>query len=409
MSTAKMRLLLLVSAWIAVFEISAWIPPIMAANQRRAFQTAGHLTMLQAWSQYAEFVQQANSSESEGEGSSSCRLHECTNQQMTTGSYDLSSPREWLEYMELDGGEGAYTVLRCDYDIQKQKWNVWGNDFHIQRLIESYQCLGVAESMDHYSIECQHGAVQESMEIMSNLLEQAGDALSKKYSNIEDGASYTLMMTLLWQPDESCIVVHGHAFSSGIASVASNYNPDPMMATVAVSPNRQMSLPNRYNKFPQAKLSSWCRRRRPLEKEFKVEGSGEVLLVREAVDDDLHLLEGLTSNLFVVYPGGRLRTADTLSVLGGYARQLVLDCASKCGLEVEIGHIPLQDAGLWEEIFVTSSVRLVVPVSQLKIPPSLLDDTMEFKNLWSLKTDNDGRYWRKIYEEILRSTPTLSF
>ena len=63
---------------------------------------------------------------------------------MTT--YDLSSPREWLEYWEVQHKQqGPYTVLRCDYDLSTKEWNIWGKEFHFQRLKDSLMTLLMEE------------------------------------------------------------------------------------------------------------------------------------------------------------------------------------------------------------------------------------------------------------------------
>ena len=86
-----------------------------------------------------------------------------------------------------------------------------------------------------------------------------------------------------------------------------------------------------------AKISSWCSIRKPLEdpSRYKIPDSniGEVLLVtqdenkqyqdEEDFINSLSILEGLTSNLFVIDKDGTIRTAPVGKVLLGYARHLV--------------------------------------------------------------------------------------
>ena len=86
----------------------------------------------------------------------------------------------------------------------------------------------------------------------------------------------------------------------------------------------------------------------------------------------LELLEGLSSNLFVIYKDGTLRTAQE-GVLNGYVRHLVLEAAPNCGLRVDTTKpITLQDAvdGKWSEAFITSSSRLIWPISRILLPAS---------------------------------------
>ena len=99
---------------------------------------------------------------------------------------------------------------------------------------------------------------------------------------------------------------------------------------------------------------------------------------REGTDfGTIEVLEGLTSNVFFVYPGGILRTAPSdQDVLNGYARKLILDHASDCGFIVDTRHpVLLHDMDQWEEIFITSSIRILTPLTELLIPIYKNDDS----------------------------------
>ncbi len=194
--------------------------------------------------------------------------------------------------------------------------------------------------------------------------------------------------------------------------------------------NNSPQLPSRFDNQPLAKVSSWCSTRRPLESQFKTGDTGEVILTRkgkterlpsEQSDHDkkriesdlgnLELLEGLTSNLFVVYTYGTIRTAsankdDDPLVLNGYARHyLVLEAAERCGLKIEIctdeKAISVQDGidGLWAEAFLTSSIRLIIPIGEIVLPqqssPKLL-----WERAGSL-TASQKRVWEILYSDIL--------
>lgn len=333
----------------------------------------------------------------------SLRLTECITESSASNTYDLASPREWLEYLEVQVGSGAYTVLRCDYNLRERTWETWGQDFHAHRLCESLECL-TSGQFSNWAFE-QAGI--DSEEIISCLLESAGCAFDKKHSGVDDDQKCMLMMTLLWQPLRSQILVRGHGFSNEVASRVVDYNPDPISTTIAVSFDGRRPTPNRYELHPQAKLSSWCRQRRPLEDEFKVGDTAEVILT-QTVNKAIYLLEGLTSNLFVIYPGGILRTSDDVSVLGGYARKLVIDSAHKCGLEVDIGPIPMDESHLWEEIFLTSAVRLILPVREINMVQQSLDGVTELKQLWSPISGTDQTIWRLLYEQMLLDNRVLS-
>lgn len=328
----------------------------------------------------------------------------------------LQSPRNWLEHCEtLDGQDGAYTVMRCDFFRASKQWRLWGVAFHKQRLTASFQsrihaawqegttgstCYDVPMKVVHQAVEDTEGAISALVE-----------AVEESYSSdeVEDPvlptrAFITLMLTILWVPTiGENINVRAHGYHSGQLEVASAINPAPITASVACGSD---DLPNRYQNLPQAKLSSWCRRRTPLETLFKTPGVSEVLLTRASCFDDLELLEGLTSNVFVVYQDGSLRTPPCDSVLGGYARQLVLDSARECAgvfSQVYERPITLSEVHLWREIFTTSAIRLIVPVNVVITQDTTKgDEEVVTKTLWTQPDLNSQEpSWKQLYMKIL--------
>jgi branched-chain amino acid aminotransferase len=83
------------------------------------------------------------------------------------------------------------------------------------------------------------------------------------------------------------------------------------------------------------------------------------------VDGAGALIEGASANVFVRF-GDRLLTApDSAGVLAGITRAHVLELAARTGLRVELVAPRLADLGAADEVFVTSSVRGVVPIAEL--------------------------------------------
>jgi hypothetical protein len=329
-----------------------------------------------------------------------------TTVKIQNATFDLTSPREWLEYKEMKGGgrQGAYTVLRCDYSPQTETWKIWGKEFHLQRLMDSVRSLQTLLNKDTcIGEEAFNEATNASDKVAKLLLKEAESLQSKDEPKSQCDIFFTVMLTLLWQPEGTGIRVFGHTFSTTTLSTALEYDPEPVVASIALSPDNQKTLPNRFANLPEAKLSSWCRRRGPLEQQFKGTGTGEVLLT-QICGEDTCLLEGLTSNLFVVYRGGVLRTPATDSVLGGYARHLVLEHAHRCGLQIEIGPISLKDSSLWEEIFLTSSIRLIAPVQKLVLPTFTNDGCTADQEVWSMEPGRDQLVWREVYRELFASS-----
>jgi len=250
-------------------------------------------------------------------------------------------------------------------------------------------------------------------------------------------------LTWLWSP--SCesggesIVVRGHVVCSA-RSVRVHQPVKPIVCTIAAdahhhheeknndSPNNSThsditvdeSLPSRFD-HPQSKIASWTRLRKKLEnpETYKPSGVAEVLMVRSTESGALELLEGLSSNLFVLYKDGTLRT-PTEGVLHGYVRHLVLECAPAIGLTVHDSKpILLHDVHEWREAFITSSSRLIFPISKMLLHHGQDEQgTAVFRDFWQdselvMNTDTDEENaterdtekpakWQELLDEILR-------
>mmetsp|Transcript_8489 Transcript_8489/g.16003 ORF Transcript_8489/g.16003 Transcript_8489/m.16003 type:complete len:435 (-) Transcript_8489:79-1383(-) len=374
-------------------------------------------------------------------------------------SSDLSISRNWMEYIEfqsIPGGPGAYDVLRCDLIKQKNsptKYKVWGQEYHLQRLENSYK-----ELVNHLLRSSSSSLPSQSQSSFANQAEQCNldnvskSALAKAHeqsdaiitallsemvqheqSHIQyEAYNHTIVceiirVTLLWTPmlekstNNYVIVVRGHASTSSQIMVPQQI-PTSITTTLAL-PNHTLTkggqaqgpvgasillddLPDRHIS-PHAKISSWSSERRPLEKKetFMPDGVGEVLLLREKNSSissstntiNFEVLEGMTSNFFAIYIDGTLRTAPD-GVLLGYVRHLVLECAPACGLKIDDREIDLEDGknGLWKETFITSSSRLIYPIEKILIPEYDNDcnDCNDDKS-----SESCGLNWKVFWEE----------
>lgn len=340
--------------------------------------------------------------------------------------FDVTSARGWMENIEKNEGPkhgvGAYTVLRCDAIYAKQtcQWKIWGVDYHMRRLCSSFRALTENVNPETFGgslgVAWEQASIHQTDSIISALLDDAEISLMDSMETTEDSHYInvenvrTLMLTVLWTPaiidgntkekqGTHALNIRGHATFTGSSRVRSSDGeslPMPISVCLAIprvpSANALSQLPRRYSAEqryqsastqavgPEAKISSWCKTRRPLEDMYKVPGSGigEVLLVGEGQDtanegfiDSLEILEGLTSNLFVICKDGTVRTAPATKVLSGYARNLVSEAINLThGLRLDDSKAPLVgDANDWSEVFITSAVRLIVPVSRVLLPP----------------------------------------
>ncbi|MBP8926294.1 MAG: aminotransferase class IV [Pseudomonadales bacterium] len=97
-----------------------------------------------------------------------------------------------------------------------------------------------------------------------------------------------------------------------------------------------------------------------LRREALQRGAAEALLVRDG-----ELTEGSSSNVFAMLDG-ILRTAPPdQRILRGITREVVLDLARGCGIEVREQAVPVAQLTRVQELFICSSVREVVPVTHV--------------------------------------------
>ncbi len=96
-------------------------------------------------------------------------------------------------------------------------------------------------------------------------------------------------------------------------------------------------------------------------REAKRKGAQEVLVV----DEHDRVIEGATSNVFVVH-GGRVATPpESAGILPGITRAHVMASAAAAGIPCEERELSLDEVCAADEVFITSSIREVVPVVRI--------------------------------------------
>lgn len=397
-------------------------------------------------------------------------------------SLDLTQASDWMQFIEQqqqqqqhniqEGGAGAYDTLRCDLLLQDHggrrtttKWNVWGQNFHLDRLEKSYQSLqhvtnGTKTAADDKVASKLQSSIARARKVsermLQALLEEASRAEVLKLdshkdeildSACDDGGPIIQLVRLTWlwsappfeKDDDESIVVRGHAVCS--TRPVKVFQPvKPIVCTIAADHHKHSSsknnsdcsdsdsditvdesLPSRWD-HPQSKVASWTRLRKSLEtpEAYKPSGVSEVLLVRPRDDRGgaLELLEGLSSNLFVLYKDGTLRT-PTEGVLHGYVRHLVLDCASACGVKVSDEPVLLDHfyESSIKEAFITSSSRLIFPISKMLLHDGQNEEGVPiFREFWqdpllplssgstdAMTNDVGKPKWQQLLDVILKS------
>ncbi|KAL3942060.1 MAG: hypothetical protein SGBAC_003688 [Bacillariaceae sp.] len=342
-------------------------------------------------------------------------------QELGDQMFDRSQSSQWMEYIERkedrfgdEGGAGAYDTMRCDIvfpiasiDESQENVVVWGEDFHLSRLKRSYTALHKQQDAGQEFEE----AIQESKTIMNHLLSLAkadAKAMHDLKQMESNGETFIVIvrLTMLWSPPKRLKSgistppkIRGHACSTFQLQCPSKV-PSPMTASLAVQLREDATGKNKFSidntmptrhADPQNKIASWCRERTQLQVNSK-KSIEEVLMVREREDDKgakrLEILEGSSSNFFVILKDGTVRTA-TEGCLHGYVRHQVLSLLDQCGLKFDPTPIFIDESNEWKEAFITSSSRLIYPIDEVIIIPSSRNEN-EAKQFWQYEKSSNA-------------------
>lgn len=152
--------------------------------------------------------------------------------------------------------------------------------------------------------------------------------------------------------------------------------------------------------FGTTKDSLWAKMRQDLLK-AKHSDVNEVVLI----DDDDRLLEGLSSNVFVVNAEGRLQTAPVADgIIAGTIREVLLAACKANQIEVVEQSPDWNQRRSWKGAFLTSTSRLVLPIHEILDSVSG-DDSVKFAAIPEIihrcceLTETDiGKHCRNIYD-----------
>lgn len=344
--------------------------------------------------------------------------------------------------------------FRNNDDEWMKKWKIWGFQFHMKRLIESYNTFRTETQSIHNETKTQYDynvTLHETMCIIRKILKHIVE------SDKNSLPPTIFMLTLLWYPNATCnksneILVKGHVvpfYSQYTQQLDENfkqqqqiiYQLNDVISVALVTPDQY--YPNRKDWLPYSKISSWCTIRRPIEQSFQniltmnhykssmqnVEKSNassvsihEYILTSSITsndgsdegNDNVVLLEGLTSNIFCIYPNNIIRTTMDHS-LRGYAQTLIMEAAEHLGYTIHDNQsILLSDSSQWKEIFITSSIKIITPVQSVFIPKYYEKNTnnsniSHLQKIWSqssLLENNEtssNSVCQQLYDFILRN------
>ncbi|MEZ4372414.1 MAG: aminotransferase class IV [Polyangiaceae bacterium] len=105
-------------------------------------------------------------------------------------------------------------------------------------------------------------------------------------------------------------------------------------------------------------------------KEAKARGAAEALIL----DADGHVVEGATSNLFLFRRDAQgtpvlVTPPESSGILPGITRAGVLEVARELGIQVQLHAPTLEDLHAAEEVFISSSIRELLPVVRVDEQP----------------------------------------
>ncbi|CAI5500716.1 unnamed protein product [Closterium sp. Naga37s-1] len=193
------------------------------------------------------------------------------------------------------------------------------------------------------------------------------------------------------------VEVYVHASTVRTTSPLTSLSLPPPVCAAVMGPGRDT---------PLAKFSSWPLVRRVLEAARPAEANDVILS-----NDGDALLEGITSNLFVVartepasdsnpsrgssWHGFELQTSSLESgILPGSIRRAIIDTCVERGIPLRIKTPRWNKRALWVEAFVTNALGIVQPVSSILMPAT-----------WPHEITYDS--WQSVDNWLTWQAPTL--
>eukprot|EP00903_Cladosiphon_okamuranus_P020573 g18884.t1 len=286
----------------------------------------------------------------------------------------LRSPQGFL----MANPPGPYTCVRS---VEHRSAAML--QFHLNRLWESAEATGLDPATTTEGLESLERRTTETIaKVMESFWEEN--------KGLEDGCP-ECMTTVLYagggSVEETGKVLEGgnlleggggHRCTRPLRIVAHAW-PLLAPARAAGGSGVQVLVAGSGRSLPRAKHSSWLRDRKTLEELKAKAGAQEVLLSETTTSPEgasrRLLLEGLTSNFFVVEEDGAVCTSAS-GILCGAVRQLVLSACEHQGIPMRLEAPDTTRTSRWREAFLTGTGRILTPVTALVFPEDgKVDDT----------------------------------
>ena len=239
---------------------------------------------------------------------------------------DALSPRDFVEqHARQHGLQSAYTVLPVRHG------RMLDFPFHLRRLALSLDQLTATKS----------GA--RSIELSHQLEYKVSRALAPWYEESRSGfLTLCAVITACGEPQVDVLF-------SPSETVPGLPSSQPLMG-IAID----TAIYKRGNSA--AKYSLWTLERKPIEFN-RHPGATETILI-EMTNSTALLLEGLTSNVFVIENGELVTAAD--GVLQGSMAHLLLQHCRNLGVPLALRKPCIADAHQWTAVFLTSALDILV-------------------------------------------------
>jgi branched-subunit amino acid aminotransferase/4-amino-4-deoxychorismate lyase len=262
--------------------------------------------------------------------------------------------------------QGAYTTMRTTQD----RHCVIALDRHLSRLASSLQALREHQQVEFVDSQ-DFNTVSSLKEPVILTVREAISSLERQllsHGKEEIVQSYVVSIVVL-------VPLKGRQVVARAAAVQGSVSHQPQLLQ-SVFYSRQC---------PLAKDSLWVRHRSQLYT-CNQKPAKELLLLSE----DNTCLEGSTSNFFVIYRQGYVKTAAS-RVLVGIASQFVEEACRQLSISLVYEAPNLQDIQDWTEVFITNCVKIVQPVQSIYLPPCftqqrVLDFAVEhYQYTWKIR------------------------
>ncbi|CAM9148293.1 unnamed protein product [Discosporangium mesarthrocarpum] len=279
----------------------------------------------------------------------------------------MASPQGFL----LANPPGPYTCLRTWQGTSAVMLN-----FHLSRLRESAELMGLGD------------AVQEEGQInLEKRTKRTIDGVISNFVEANPGASIECMVTVLYNLSFGNKDAASGQASGGGSRIEVLAHAWPIPRGLEGGVGLEVLIAGSERVCPQAKNSNWLRERKALDLLKAKIGVQEVILSRVKPEHERggikrELLEGLTSNLFVVEQDGVIWTSPDGVLMGGM-RKLCLDVCHSKGIDVRLEAPSLGRVSQWREAFITGTGRVLGPISAVHIP-SETDPVLGISSLTSV-------------------------